>query len=225
MPSPPLSIVQSLSPRIAVLSADDVIDSCEANGCRGLEELLRPWEGSTERGKYPSCTMLSMLGVLAERPVVSILSSTLTPTIHPTFPLRFVSYASVFTNPGQSNMNSEMVADLIGGFVGAKKPGTSRLAGLQYIDIALEDEQHYPLTRSLLLSSRPVACHETFNHPVGVLFAISTATVDPLGTLTKMYGQLLSGAGQSVPWMDGVNVFKFYLVVHDVSKMGTNLDR
>ena len=50
MPSPPLSIIQSLSPRIAVLTSDDVVTTCEANGCRGLEELLRPWEGGTERG-------------------------------------------------------------------------------------------------------------------------------------------------------------------------------
>jgi hypothetical protein len=51
MPSPPLSIVQSISPRIAVLTSDDVVTACEANGCRGLEELLRPWEGATDRGK------------------------------------------------------------------------------------------------------------------------------------------------------------------------------
>lgn len=51
MPSPPLSIVQSLSPRVAVLSSEGVIKACEANGCRGLEELLRPWEGGTERGE------------------------------------------------------------------------------------------------------------------------------------------------------------------------------
>lgn len=50
MPSPPLSIVQSLSPRVAVLASDDVNDSCMVNGCRGLDELLRPWEGGTERG-------------------------------------------------------------------------------------------------------------------------------------------------------------------------------
>jgi hypothetical protein len=50
MPSPPLSIIQPLSPRVAILTSDDVKLSCEANGCRGLEELLRPWEGGTERG-------------------------------------------------------------------------------------------------------------------------------------------------------------------------------
>lgn len=51
MPAPPLSIIQSLSPRVAVLASDDVADSCAANGCRGLNELLRPWEGGTERGE------------------------------------------------------------------------------------------------------------------------------------------------------------------------------
>ncbi len=28
---------------------------------------------------------------------------------------------------------------------------------------------------------------------------------------------------QSVPWMDGLNTMKFYVVVHDVSKMGEDL--
>ncbi|KAK8861544.1 hypothetical protein IAR55_002366 [Kwoniella newhampshirensis] len=185
MPSPPLSLVQSLSPRIAVLTSEDVIHSCEANGCRGLEELLRPWEGGTER--------------------VSILSSTLTPTIHPTFPLRFVSFESVYTNPALSSPNPDVVVDLISSFVGAKKP---------------EDEQHYPLTRSLLLSSRPLASHETFDHPVGVLFAVSTATSDPLGTINRLHAQTTGSAAQSVPWMDGTNVLRFYVVIHDVNSMG-----
>lgn len=30
---------------------------------------------------------------------------------------------------------------------------------------------------------------------------------------------------QSVPWMDGVNVMKFFAVIHDVSKMGEDLTR
>ncbi|OCF34119.1 hypothetical protein I316_04067 [Kwoniella heveanensis BCC8398] len=188
MPSPPLSIVQSLSPRIAVLQSEDVIQSCEANGCRGLEELLRPWEGGTER--------------------VSILSTTLTPTIHPTFPLRFVSYDSVYVNPGLSSPQPDVVVDLIGSFVGAKKP---------------DDEQHYPLTRSLLLSSRPLAGHETFNHPVGILFAVSTATPDPMGTLNQLHAHTVGANGPNVPWMDGSTVLRFYVVVHDVSMMGSDV--
>jgi hypothetical protein len=65
MPSPPLSIVQSLSPRIAVLTSDDVVTACEANGCRGLEELLRPWEGATDRGALgPEEVELSLISSL-----------------------------------------------------------------------------------------------------------------------------------------------------------------
>ncbi|OCF74953.1 hypothetical protein I204_03799 [Kwoniella mangroviensis CBS 8886] len=188
MPSPPLSIVQSLSPRIAVLTSQDVVQSCEANGCRGLEELLRPWEGGTER--------------------VSILSTTLSPTIHPTFPVRFVSFESVYTNPALSAPGPDVTVDLISSFVGAKKP---------------DEEQHYAITRSLLLSSRPLASHETFNHPVGILFAVSTVTPDPLGTLNKLHAQSSSSAIQNVPWMDGSTVLRFYVVVHDVNTMGDDM--
>lgn len=70
MPSPPLSIIQSLSPRVAVLASDDVNDSCNANGCKGLEELLRPWEGGTERGEFSYHHLF-------------IQSSELTPSVHP----------------------------------------------------------------------------------------------------------------------------------------------
>ncbi|BEI82101.1 hypothetical protein CcaverHIS002_0212610 [Cutaneotrichosporon cavernicola] len=190
MPSPPLSIVQSLSPRVAVLASDDVTDSCAANGCSGLDELLRPWEGGTER--------------------VQIMSSTLTPTVHPTFPLRFVSYSSVYGAPGNASPAPEIVVDLISSCVGKHQP---------------DEEQHYSVTRALLLNSRPLAPHETFNHPVGVLFAISTSTPDAMATLTRMYGQAVGTGAQAAPWMDGVQVLKFFVVVHDVSKKGPDLEQ
>ncbi|WVO13310.1 hypothetical protein L204_100923 [Cryptococcus depauperatus] len=186
MPSPPLCIVQSLSPRIAVLTSDDVVESCEANGCRGLEELLRPWEGATER--------------------VSVLSSTLTPTVHPTFPLRFVAYDTVYKNPATSSPSPDVLVDIISSSVGVKKP---------------EENQHYPLTRSLLISSRPVAPYETFNHPVGVLLAVSTATSDPLGTLARLHGRTIGPS--SVAWLDVQTVLRFYVVIHDVSQMGDDM--
>lgn len=50
MPSPPISILQPLSPRVFVLQSEDVREACAPNGCTGLEEIVRPWEGSVERG-------------------------------------------------------------------------------------------------------------------------------------------------------------------------------
>jgi hypothetical protein len=87
----------------------------------------------------------------------------------------------------------------------------------------LEDELHYSLTRSLLLSSRPLAPHETFNHPVAVVFAVSTAEPDPLGSLKRLQNTM-AGASMSVPWMDSVNLMRFYVVIHDVSRAGEDLD-
>lgn len=154
---------------------------------------------------------------------MSILSNTLTPAIHPTFPVRFVSYDSVFTNPAASSPNPDMVVDLISSFVGQRSPGRSRRVSWQSRAHVLEQEQHYPLTRSLLLSSRPLTPHETFNHPVGIVYAVSTSTPDPLGTLAKLHAQTMGAMGSSVPWMDGINVLKLFVVVHDVSKMGEDL--
>lgn len=87
----------------------------------------------------------------------------------------------------------------------------------------LDDEQHYPLTRSLALSSRQLTPHETFNHPVGILYAISTSTPEPLATIGKLLAQTMGAMGTSTPWMDGISVMKLFVVVHDVSRMGEDL--
>lgn len=85
-----------------------------------------------------------------------------------------------------------------------------------------DEEQHYPLARSLLLASRPLAAYETFNHPVGMLFAVSTSDTDPLTTMRRLV-QLHFGATQTIPWLDAVSVLKFYVVVHDVARQGADL--
>jgi hypothetical protein len=88
-----------------------------------------------------------------------------------------------------------------------------------------EDEQHYPLTRSLLLSTRPTAPHETFNHPVGILIAVSTSCAEPMETLQRLAARATGSMSQAVPWLDGVNVMRFYVVVHDVSERGADMAR
>jgi hypothetical protein len=102
-----------------------------------------------------------------------------------------------------------MVVDLVSSCVGKHQP---------------DEEVHYATTRALLLASRSLAPHETFNHPVGVLFAISTTTLDPMGTMQRLYGQAIGTGAQAAPWMDGVQVFKFFVVVHDVAKAGRDLE-
>lgn len=137
--------------------------------------------------------------------------------------MRFVSYDTVYTNPARSAPSPDVLVDIISSVVGSRKPG-KQVIDFRVISLPLvEDEQHYPLTRSLLLSSRPVAPYETFNHPVGVLFAISTSTPNPLGALNKLHARTIGPSAQSLPWLDGHTVLRFYVVVHDVSQMGDNM--
>lgn len=58
-----------------------------------------------------------------------------------------------------------------------------------------------------------------------MLFAVSTTTPDPLATLQRLHGQAVGTGAQAAPWMDGVQVLKFFLVVHDVSKAGASLEQ
>lgn len=115
---------------------------------------------------------------------------------------------------------------MISSYVGARKPGQSVVMHRAWgpVTNVADDEQHYPLTRSLLLSSRQLTQHETFNHPVGILYAVSTSTPDPLGTLSKLHAQTMGAMGTNTPWLDGITVMKLFVVVHDVSRMGEDLE-
>jgi hypothetical protein len=44
------SVLQALSPKVVIFADDDVDQSCRRNGCKGLDELFKPWQSSIERG-------------------------------------------------------------------------------------------------------------------------------------------------------------------------------
>ena len=49
-PVPPPVVVHALRPQIAVYASTDVDDLAQSNGLAHLAHLLKPWEGSVERG-------------------------------------------------------------------------------------------------------------------------------------------------------------------------------
>lgn len=77
------------------------------------------------------------------------------------------------------------------------------------------------MTRSVLLASRPeLAAHETFNHPLCFMIAVSTGNPEPIPSFAKLYHQSLSPGGGTGAWIDTTNCLRFYVLVHDVAKMG-----
>lgn len=58
---------------------------------------------------------------------------------------------------------------------------------------------------------------------MGIIIAVSTQTPDPLGTLQRLLDRSRGPMAQAVPWMDGVNVMRIFVVIHDVSQGGDDL--
>jgi hypothetical protein len=106
----------------------------------------------------------------------SILSSLLTPTVHPHFAIRFVSHDSLLQaqngGGGAIPYSPEVVVDVIANLVGRLDPGEPLLLDLQYVYILgshkafIAQELQYSVLRDVLLASSPIAEHETLNHPV-----------------------------------------------------------
>ena len=77
-------------------------------------------------GRHGARQVFGAFGVVHQAyDTVSILSSTLTPTVHPSFPLRFIPYSTVFPVPESDAPAPDVVVDIIGSFVGSKRPGQS----------------------------------------------------------------------------------------------------
>lgn len=188
-----------LSPRIAIFASPEVTASCQANGLTGLDELFKPFQDSIER--------------------VQVLSSSLTPTVYPTYPLRFTSYEALERSQsgggGYVPYAAETVVDVISNLVDK----------LDADDIDGNDKQ-YAVLRDVLLAAGPIAEHETFNHPLCFILATSIASPDPLGGLQKLANLSASNLAYSTrPFMDASNVMRLRLVVHDVLRDGPDLLR
>lgn len=72
----------------------------------------------------------------------------------------------------------------------------------------------YKLFLRRLLSSSPLTPHETFDHPVACVIAISSHTPSPLETLRQLYAHTNQGEKQAPPWISS-EYLRYYVLVHD----------
>ena len=73
---------------------------------------------------------------------------------------------------------------------------------------------YYALYLRRLLSGMPLACHESFAHPVACVMAISSRNPAPIEALQKLYRETSQGDGGLPPWVDG-DYLRYYILVHD----------
>lgn len=65
-----------------------------------------------------------------------------------------------------------------------------------------------------LLSSSPIAPHETFSHPVSCLIAVSSHNPAPIDALRKLYASTGHGNHNVPEWM-GTEYLRYYVLIHD----------
>ena len=73
---------------------------------------------------------------------------------------------------------------------------------------------YYGLYLRRLLSGLPLACHETFAHPVACVIAISSRNPAPIQTFQELYRDISQGDRRLPPWVDG-DFLRYYVLVHD----------
>ena len=73
---------------------------------------------------------------------------------------------------------------------------------------------YYSLYLRRLLSGIPLACHETFAHPVACVMAISSRNPSPISALRELYTETGQGDKKLPAWVDG-DFLRYYVLVHD----------
>lgn len=79
--------------------------------------------------------------------------------------------------------------------------------------------------RDMVLSARNVSEHETFGHPVAIILAVSSSSPDPMNAFAHLYEASQAHACSVFsqrPYVDPL-VFRYYMLIHDVSKQGSAL--
>jgi len=98
-------------------------------------------------------------------------------------------------------------------YAGLVSPSTPTRQGLD-VDAT---SPYYALYLRRLLSGIPVACHETFGHPVACIMAISSRNPAPIEALQVLYRETTEGGKILPPWVDG-GYLRYYVLVHDEEK-------
>ena len=73
---------------------------------------------------------------------------------------------------------------------------------------------YYSLYLRRLLSGIPLACHESFAHPVACVVAISSRNPSPIEALQRLYRETSQGERRLPAWVDG-EYLRYYVLVHD----------
>lgn len=188
-------IVRAFSPVIAVHASDDTEELVRNKGFKGgFWELIRPF-GETVAGK------------------VVVRDSVGSSRAWEDFGVRFVSLQDVGHTPATRDSPLSQIEEVLE----KQMESMGSLGG----SVPPKDILGFPATTPLcklflrqLLSASPATPHETFDHPVASVIAISSRNTAPLETLRQLYAESSTG-GQRLPDWVNPEYLRYYVLVHD----------
>ncbi|KAI9168457.1 hypothetical protein H9P43_007829 [Blastocladiella emersonii ATCC 22665] len=176
-----------LAPRIAIAAAPDVAALLAEHGIASLSHFLAPFASAAVQLRDPSSGYTMSI---------------------PDFCVRFVEVARV-EDPRVVAAADDLLADVVrnpGGVVGGPEWAVPAAEGYA--------TPWYDAFRHWLPHTFTAAEHEALDHPVALVFAVSTRNADPVGTIGRLFNQVAALPAFERGWMDP-NVFRHFLLVHD----------
>lgn len=188
-------IVRAFSPTIAVHASDDTEELVRNKGFKGgFWELIRPF-GETVAGK------------------VVIRDSIGSSRAWEDFGVRFVSLQAIGATSASRDPPSAQIEEVLG----KQMKSMGSLGG----PVSSKDILGFPATTPLcklflrqLLSTSSATPHETFDHPVASVIAISSRNTTPLETLRQLYADSSTGEQRLPDWVNP-EYLRYYVLVHD----------
>lgn len=188
-------IIRAFSPTVAVYASEDTDALVRNKGFKGgFWDLIRPF-GETISGK------------------VVIRDSVGSSRAWEDYGVRFVNLKGYGRDAGWDSSLSQMEEVL----EKQLNTGEYALGG----PISAKDVLGVPATTPLcklylrqLLSSTSATPHETFNHPVASVIAISSRNTTPLETLRQLYAESSTGEARLPDWIQQ-DYLRYYVLIHD----------
>ncbi|CAI2163877.1 1745_t:CDS:10 [Funneliformis geosporum] len=203
--SPKDFVTRVLSPRVAVISTQDADQACQTNNFPDFLSLIKPF-GDRIEGRV---TVQDSQGL--PNPVENFtirfahLTSLGQPDVHLTSQIIAEKVKSIRSNPNILDDLPEI----------SKKTDVNE----RYLAVNQDDiTPWYAEYRRLFFTFTGVTEHETFDHPVACIIAISSSNPDPENTLLQLYNDLTPAPIFEKGFMDP-NILKYCVLLHDNHKV------
>ncbi|KAF9909923.1 Trafficking protein particle complex 8 [Linnemannia zychae] len=190
-----------MSPRVAVIASQGATELCQANHIPSVVDLLKPF-GEQIEGRV---TVHGSMGL---------------PSAIDNFTIRFTEMDQLEEPDSKTSDRwlEEVVRAEANGFEDRYKIQGKEQVTNEYLNAPPgRVYPWYSKYRDLLLSTGGASDHETFDHPVASIIAISSLSLDPINEIHQLNNMSTPTLIFDKAYMDPM-ILKYYVLIHDNTK-------